>query len=224
MSPDAALFAARHPRSKVLDAIRREAFISIVRVDSRDHALCAAEGISRAGFSLIEMTLTIPGALDIIQETVSRFGDRLIVGAGTILHPDICRAAISAGAAFIVSPSTDPEVIEVARAHDTVCIPGAQTPTEVVAGWRAGADMIKIFPAGLAGGPAFIRALKAPFPQIEFVPSNGVDSSNAAQYLAAGATAVGVGGPIFDSASLKSGDADTIAANARRFAQALRAG
>lgn len=224
MPADANISAARHPRSEVLDAIRREAFISIVRVDSRDHALCAAEGIASAGFSLIEMTLTIPGALEIIRETVAKFGDRLIVGAGTVLDPETCRGAISAGAAFIVSPSTDPEVIKAARAHHTVCMPGAQTPTEVFAGWRAGADMIKIFPAGLAGGPAFIRALKAPFPQIEFVPSNGVDNANAAQYLAAGATAVGVGSPIFDAASLKSGDADTIAANARRFSQALRAG
>ncbi len=116
------------------------------------------------------------------------------------------------------------EVIAETRAADVVCMPGAQTPTEVFAGWKAGADIIKIFPAGLVGGPAYIRALKAPFPQIEFVPSNGVDISNAAQYLAAGATAVGVGGLIFDPASLNTANVNAIAENARRFFQALRPG
>ena len=212
------------PKTRVLEAIRREAFISIVRVDSRRHAFVAAEGIAGSGFSLVEITLTVPGALSIIEDLVERLGDRIIVGAGTVVDQSMCTAAIAAGAAFIVSPCTDTEVIAVARGSDIVSMSGAQTPTEVVTGWKAGADMIKIFPAGLAGGPAYIRALKAPFPQIEFVPSNGIDISNAAQYLAAGATAVGVGSLIFDQSSLDTGDVEAIAQNARRFFQALRPG
>lgn len=214
--------AARRSKVEVLATIRREAFIPIVRVDSREHALCAAEGIVRAGFSLIEITLTIPGALGVIEEAVARFGKQLIVGAGTVLDPGTCQAAIAAGASFIVSPSTDPEVIEATRLNDVVSIPGAQTPTEVFAGWKAGADLIKIFPAGLSGGPAYLKALRGPFPQIPFVPSNGIDAVNAAQYLAAGATAVGIGGQIFDPASLGRGDVEAIAENARRFSAALR--
>ncbi len=214
--------AQKHTRAEVIAAIRKAAFVPIVRVRTREQAMCAAEGIVHGGFSLIEMTLTIPGALGIIEETVARFGKQLIVGAGTVLDPNACRDAIAAGASFIVSPSTDPDVIAVVRAHDLVCMPGAQTPTEVFTGWRAGADMIKIFPAGFAGGPAFIRALKEPFPHIELVPSNGVDRGNAAEYLQAGATAVGIGGLIFDRASLDRGDVKAIASNAQQFARALR--
>ena len=215
---------ARRSKEEVLGAIRSEAFIPIVRVNSREHALCAAEGIVRAGFSLIEITLTIPDALGVIEEVVTRFGKQLIVGAGTVLDTESCRSAIAAGASFVVSPSTDPVVIKATRSSGVVSMPGAQTPTEIVTGWKAGADLVKIFPAGLAGGPAYIRALRGPFPEIPFVPSNGIDHGNAAHYLAAGATAVGVGGPIFHAVSLARGDVEAIARDVRSFAEALRSG
>jgi 2-dehydro-3-deoxyphosphogluconate aldolase/(4S)-4-hydroxy-2-oxoglutarate aldolase len=212
----------RLSKQNVLSTIREFAVIPVLRVDSRDQALCAVEGVVLAGYPLIEITLTIPNAINLIAELVEHYKEKLIVGAGTVIDTDMCSAAISAGAGFIVSPSTDPEVIRVVRERQVVCIPGAQTPTEVITAWKAGADLVKIFPAGLSGGPAYIRALKGPFPQVEFVPSNGVDLSNAAEYIAAGSTAVSLGGLIFESRALLNGESKVIAANATRFIEHFR--
>jgi 2-dehydro-3-deoxyphosphogluconate aldolase/(4S)-4-hydroxy-2-oxoglutarate aldolase len=166
--------------------------------------------------------LTVPNALKVVEEVTRRFGQELIVGAGTVLNIEDCEAAIQAGAQFIVSPATDPKVIKVSRQQGIVSMPGALTPTEVLIAMQSGADLVKIFPADTAGGPRYIRALKGPFPQIEFVPSGGVDMSNIAEYLASGAVAVSIGSLIFDPKALSEGRSDVIAEKMQSFSAAVQ--
>ena len=209
-------------KAEVLAQIRQTGLLPVVRVASREHALCAAEGVVRAGVPLIEITLTIPGAIETIKELTERYGSKLIVGAGTVLDAALCHAAIQNGAEFIVSPSFELPVLAAAKEHETVCISGALTPTEAIAAWRAGADLVKIFPCGPMGGAKYIRALKGPFPQIDFVATSGVDIHNAAEFIAAGTIAVGVGEKIFDPIAIQEGDVDRICSNAIQFVTALQ--
>ncbi len=210
------------PREKVLAMIEETGVIPVVRVAGPEQAFCAVEASMRAGISVAEITLTTPKALDIIAQLAERYKDELLVGAGTVLDPESCRAAILAGAEFIVSPSVNPRMIEMARRYGKICMPGALTPTEVLTAWEAGADLVKVFPCGLVGGPRYIRQLRGPFPQIRFVPSQGVEVENVAEFIAAGAVAVGVGEEIFDPAAVQQGDLDRVSANARRYVEAIR--
>jgi len=207
----------RYSKSAVLAAIRDCRLVPVVRVASREQALCAAKGLVSASFPLIEITMTVPGALTIIQELSECYGSSLIVGAGTVLDLDTCQSALQMGASFIVSPSYDRAVIGSAIAHDTTCIAGALTPTEIVAAWRAGADMVKVFPCGLVGGPLYIRALKGPLPDIALVPSSGVKLETVSEFLKAGSSAVAVGEPIFQKRALDANDYEAIARNTASF-------
>jgi len=202
-----------------LNLVRKKRLIPVVRVTSKEQARCAAKGILSAGFPLIEITMTVPGALEIIRELSGGYGGELMVGAGTVLDDETCLQAVHAGATFIVSPSYEAAVIETANAHDTACIAGALTPTEILAAHRNGADMVKVFPCGALGGARYIRALKGPFPDIELVPSSGVNRETAAEFLDAGSTAVAIGEPIFEKHALATGDHQKIESNAAYFQQ-----
>jgi 2-dehydro-3-deoxyphosphogluconate aldolase/(4S)-4-hydroxy-2-oxoglutarate aldolase len=194
----------------------------VVRVSTREQAICAVDGIVAAGITVVEITLTVPGAIQIVEELASKYGQELLVGAGTVLDAETCRLAVLAGAEFIVSPAFDARVLEVARRYGKICIPGALTPTEALVAWQAGADLVKIFPCNSVGGPSYIRSLKGPFPQIEVVVTGGVNLENVAQYLAAGVAAVGVGEIILERAAIQAGNVAAITANARRFVDAIR--
>lgn len=211
-----------HTRERVLGIIEEVGVIPVVRVAGPEQAFWAVEAIVRAGIPIAEVTLTTPKALDIIAKLIERYGDTLLVGAGTVLDAETCRSAILAGAEFIVSPCADLRMIEMAHRYSKVCVPGALTPSEVLAAWQAGADLLKIFPCGLAGGPEYIRQLKGPFPQIRVVPSQGVTPENMAEFVAAGIFAVGVGGEVFEPTALKLGDMGLVSSNARRYAEAIR--
>lgn len=213
----------RRTKDDVLTAIREHRLVPVVRVISREQALCAAEGIVKANFPLIEITMTVPGAMGIIKELSANYPDKLIVGAGTVLDAETCDAALRAGAGFIVSPSFDEPVIRTSNGHGTACIAGALTPTEIVAAWRASADMVKVFPCGLVGGQRYIRALKGPLPDIQLIPSSGVNLETAAEFLEAGSTAVAVGEPIFQKRALEAGDSDAIGKNIARFMEICKA-
>lgn len=176
------------------------------------------------GINIAEITLTVPNAVSIIKELSTRYGDDLLVGAGTVLDTESCRAALDAGAEFIVSPALDVEVVKLARQHGKITMPGALTPTEVLAAWKSGADFVKVFPCNSVGGPSYIRSLKGPFPQIEFVVTGSVTVENVSQFIAAGVTAVGVGESVISKRTLDANDAAAIAANARNFLQAIRPG
>ena len=210
-------------KENTLSLIREIGLVPIVRAPSAEDALKAAEAIIEGGIGIAEITMTVPNAIRVMERVAERYGDKALLGAGTILDPETCRAALLAGAQFIVTPSLDVRVIEVAKRYSKAIVPGALTPTEVVTAWQAGADLVKIFPCGPVGGPKYIRALKGPFPHIDFVPTGGVNLETTPEFIKAGATAVAVGGELVDSNALKEGRLDVIAANARKYLDAVRA-
>ena len=210
-------------RERSLALIREVGLVPIVRAPSPEDAFRAAEAIVSGGIGIAEITMTVPNAIRVMERVAERYGDKVLLGAGTILDPESCRAALLAGAEFIVTPSLDVRVIEMARRYSKPCFPGALTPTEVLTAWQAGADMVKIFPAGPVGGPKYIKALKGPFPQIDFVPTGGVNLETTPEFIKAGAAAVAVGGELVDVKALREGKVDVITSNARRFMDAVRA-
>jgi 2-dehydro-3-deoxyphosphogluconate aldolase/(4S)-4-hydroxy-2-oxoglutarate aldolase len=211
-------------KEKALTRIREVGLIPIVRAPSAEDAMRAAEAIVAGGIGIAEITMTVPGALRVMEAVAARYGDKVLLGAGTILDTETCRAAMLAGAQFIVTPSLDVRVIEMARRYAKPVFPGALTPTEVVTAWQAGADMVKIFPCGPVGGPKYIKALKGPLPHIEMVPTGGVNLETAAEFIKAGAAAVAVGGELVDMKALKEGKLDQITETAKKFVEAVRAG
>jgi 2-dehydro-3-deoxyphosphogluconate aldolase/(4S)-4-hydroxy-2-oxoglutarate aldolase len=209
-------------KQKALALIREVGLVPIVRAPSADDALHAAEAIIEGGIGIAEITMTVPNAIRVMERVAEKFGDKVLLGAGTILDPESCRAALLAGAEFIVTPCLNPQVIEVARRYSKPCFPGALTPTEVVSAWQSGADMVKIFPCGPVGGPSYIRALKGPFPQIDFIPTGGVNLETTPEFIKAGAAAVAVGGELVNVKVLKEGQLDVVVAHARKFVEAVR--
>jgi 2-dehydro-3-deoxyphosphogluconate aldolase/(4S)-4-hydroxy-2-oxoglutarate aldolase len=209
-------------REKSLALIRELGLIPIVRAHSPEDAFRAVEAIVSGGIHIAEITMTVPNAIRVMERVVERYGEKVLLGAGTILDPESCRTALLAGAEFIVTPSLDVRVIELARRYSKPCFPGALTPTEVVAAWQAGADMVKIFPCGPVGGPKYIKALKGPFPQIDFIPTGGVNLETTPEFIKAGAAAVAAGGELVDAKALGEGNLEVITSNARKFVEAVR--
>ena len=193
----------------------------MVRAESADLAFKAIEAALAGGVNVIEVTFTVPGALGIIRQLASRISDDLILGAGTVLDPDTAVNAIGAGARFIVSPNTNVDTIEAARSKGAAVFPGAFTPTEVIAAWQAGADIIKIFPANVVG-PSYLKDLHGPFPEIPLMPTGGVDLTTARTWLEHGAVALGVGGALIDKKLMKEGKFAEITERARKFRQILQ--
>lgn len=209
-------------KERTLSLIREAGLVPIVRAESGEDALRAAEAIIEGGIGIAEITMTVPGAIRVLERVADRYGDAVLLGAGTVLDPETCRAALLAGAEFIVTPSLKLTVLEMARRYSKACVPGALTPTEIVTAWEAGADMVKVFPCGPLGGPKYIKALKGPFPQIDFVPTGGVNLETTPEFIKAGAAAVAVGGELVNAQALKEGRVEVIAANARKYLEAVR--
>lgn len=204
-------------REEVLQQIRKVALVPVLRATSAELAIKAAAAIEAGGVSLLEVTMTVPGAIDVISAVIKSSQGRVVVGAGTVLDPETARACIIAGAQFVVSPALNLGTIEVCRRYSIAVIPGALTPTEIVTAWEAGADIVKVFPCGSLGGPKYLAALKGPLPQIELIPTGGVSLSNAADFLAAGACALGAGSDLVDSSALAKGNLDVITENTRKY-------
>jgi 2-dehydro-3-deoxyphosphogluconate aldolase/(4S)-4-hydroxy-2-oxoglutarate aldolase len=207
----------------VIEQIRAIGIIPVVRAQSAGEALTAVDAICAGGIPVLEITMTVPGAVTIINELTKRLGDDALIGAGTVLDAETARQCIVAGARFIVSPSLDVLTIEACRTLGVPVFPGAMTPTEVVTAWKAGADAVKVFPANAVGGAAYLKSLKAPLPQIELIPTGGVSLKNIAEYIAAGALAVGVGADLVDLAAVRNGDNASITAKAREYVAAVNA-
>lgn len=191
--------------------------VPVVRASTSQQALLAAEAVCAGGIPVVEITMTVPGAVEVIAQLVRTLGNDVLIGAGTVLDADAARECISAGAQFVVSPGFDRDTIEFVCQEDKLMMAGALTPTEVVASWKAGADFVKIFPCGSVGGPKYIRALRGPFPQIPFVPTGGVNLETAGDFIRAGSAALGVGGELVGAETLKAGGASRITENARKF-------
>jgi 2-dehydro-3-deoxyphosphogluconate aldolase/(4S)-4-hydroxy-2-oxoglutarate aldolase len=211
-------------KQRALEKIREVGLIPIVRAPTAEIALAAAEAIVASGVGVAEITMTVPNALVVLREVARRFGSRALIGAGTILDAKTCARAIAAGAEFIVSPSFELPVVRATRKAKKVSIPGALTPTEILAAWRAGADLVKVFPCGPVGGPAYIKAIRGPLPDIPLVPTGGVNLETTPAFMRAGAAAVAAGGELVDIRALAEGRVDVVTENARRFLEAVRAG
>ena len=204
-------------KTEVIQRIRDTGLIPVVRAESAELAMRAVEAIKTGGVDVVEVTMTVPGAIDVIAKLAATFGTEVLIGAGTVLDPDIANRCVQAGAQFIVSPALNEETIAFCRRNDVAVFPGALTPTEVVHAWNAGADAVKVFPAGAVGGASYLKALKAPLPQVELVPTGGVSLKTAADFIKAGAMALGVGADLVDLKALRENHDEVITERARQF-------
>lgn len=204
-------------KREVRERIAEIGIVPVVRASSPREARIAAEAVCAGGIPIAEITMTVPGAVDVIRELVKSSGAGLLVGAGTVLDAETARRCLDAGAQFLVSPGFDLETVRLAAQESKVMMAGALTPTEVITAWKAGSDFVKVFPCGQVGGAKYIKALKGPLPQVPLVPTGGVNLQTAAEFILAGAAALGVGGELVTSEALKSGKPELIVENARKF-------
>jgi len=204
-------------KHEVMERISSVGLIPVVRATSAKEAMAVAEAIKAGGVPILEITMTVPDAVKAIAELTEYYDDEVLVGAGTVLDAETARACILAGARFIVSPSLDLGTIEMCKRYSVVVTPGALTPTEVITAWQAGADAVKIFPCGAVGGAKYLRALKAPFPQVEMIPTGGISLNSAAEFIKAGAIALGVGSDLVDIKAIRSGQQEKVTEAARAY-------
>ena len=210
-------------KAEKLNLIRETGVIAIMRAQSSEQLIAAADAIKAGGVQAIEVTMTTPGALDVIAEASSRYGQDVLFGAGSVLDAETARAAILAGAGFVVAPTLNLAVVELCNRYSIPVMPGCYTPTEMITAWEAGADMIKLFPASV-GGPALIRAIRAPLPQLEIVPVGGVNLDTAAEFIAKGTAALGVGSSLVNQKLLDTGDMDELECRAEAFIREVQKG
>jgi 2-dehydro-3-deoxyphosphogluconate aldolase/(4S)-4-hydroxy-2-oxoglutarate aldolase len=204
-------------KEEIKDRILEVGIIPVVRANSPDEAMTAVNAICEGGIPIVEITMTVPGAIETIREVADTLGKDVLVGAGTVLDAETALLCIYAGAQFIVSPGLDRGTVDLVAREGKLMMAGALTPTEVISAWRAGSDFVKIFPCGQVGGPNYIKSLRAPFPEIPFVPTGGVNLNTAADFILAGCVALGVGGELVQAAALKSGHPEIITETARKF-------
>ncbi len=210
-------------KSDKLNLIRDTGVIAIMRAQSSGQLIAAADAIKAGGVRVIEVTMTTPGALDVIAEATKRYGDAVLFGAGSVLDAETARAAILAGADFIVAPTLNLDVIALCNRYSIPVMPGCFTPTEMLTAWEAGADMVKLFPAEI-GGPALVKAIRAPLPQLEIVPVGGVDLNTAADFIRSGAAALGVGSSLVNQTLLDAGDMAELTRRAAAFIEEVQKG
>jgi 2-dehydro-3-deoxyphosphogluconate aldolase/(4S)-4-hydroxy-2-oxoglutarate aldolase len=210
-------------KTEKLNLIRETGVIAIMRAHSSAQLMAAAEAIRQGGVRVIEVTMTTPGALEVIGVASAQFGDQTLFGAGSVLDPETARAAILAGAGFIVAPTLKLETIALCNRYGIPVIPGIATPTEALTAWEAGADMVKLFPASF-GGPELVKAILAPLPQLEIVPVGGVDLDTATEFIRSGSAALGVGSSLVNQKLLDSGDMAELTRRAAAFIEKVRLG
>lgn len=204
-------------KQKVRERILEIGIVPVVRASSASEACLAADAVCQGGIPIVEITMTVPGALDVIRELVKNCGSDVLIGAGTVLNAQSAQKCLDAGAQFLVSPGFNLPTVDLAVREGKLIMAGALTPTEIMAAWDAGADFIKVFPCGQLGGPKYIKSLKGPFPEIPFVPTGGVNLATAAEFLEAGSVALGIGGELVQAHALKTKQPEIIIENARKF-------
>ncbi len=208
-------------RDQSLQRIMESGIVAVVRADSSEALVQVVEALAAGGVTAAEITFTVPDAIDALKNVRKALGDRVVLGAGTVLDPETCRAALLAGAEFIVAPVVNLDVIRLCRRYDKAVMPGAFTPTEVLSAWEAGADVVKVFPADV-GGPGYLKALRGPLPQVRLMPTGGVDLKTAADFLKAGACCLGVGSSLVDPKLIASKNFDQIQALANQYCEIVR--
>jgi len=196
--------------------------VPVVRAATAEQGMRAAEAVCAGGIPIVEMTMTVPGAISLIAELVKKMGSEVLIGAGTVLDADTAQRCLDAGAKFLVSPGFNLETVKLAAQHGVLMMAGSLTPTEVINTWKAGSDFVKIFPCGNVGGAKYIKALKAALPHIPMIPTGGVNLTTAAEFIQAGAAALGIGGELVSAAALQSGNTSEIVENARKYVAIVR--
>ena len=204
-------------KQQVRERITEIGIVPVVRASSPEQAVLAAQAVCEGGIPIVEITMTVPGAVDVIRELRKTADSSILIGAGTVLNSEMARRCVDAGAEFLVSPGLDIPTLEFAAREDKLMLAGALTPTEVITAWSAGSELVKVFPCGQLGGASYIKALKGPLPQVPMVPTGGVNLNTAGDFIKAGAAALGVGGELVQSDALKAGQPQTIVENARKF-------
>jgi len=205
----------------VLKRCREIGLIPVLRADSEDQALALASAVAAGGVTVMEVTMTVPGAIRVMRKLAEQRPD-ILIGAGTVLDPETARACILEGAQFIVSPALNVKTIEMCHRYSVAVLPGALTPTEIVTAWQAGADVVKVFPASALGGAKYLKSIKAPLPQVELIPTGGVSQATAYEFLQAGAFALGVGADLVDPKAIADGSPEIITENARKYLEIVR--
>ena len=206
---------------ETMRALREIGLVPVLRANGVEQAMELAEAIAAGGVTVLEVTMTVPGAIEVMRR-LRKQRPEMLVGAGTVLDPETARMCILEGARFVVSPALNVRTIEMCQRYSIPVLPGALTPTEIVTAWQAGADVVKVFPAGAMGGAKYIRALKAPLPQVEMIPTGGVSLGTALEFLEAGAFGLGVGADLMDARALAEGRQASITENARRYLEIVR--
>lgn len=210
-------------KQRVRERIVEIGIVPVVRASSPREARMATDAVCEGGIPIVEITMTVPGAVGVIKELTEGGRSDVLVGAGTVLNADTARLCIDAGAQFLVSPGFNRQTVELAKREGKLMIAGALTPTEIMTAWEAGSDFVKVFPCGQVGGAKYIKALKGPFPQIPLVPTGGVNLDTASAFIKAGAAALGVGGELLQAEALRDNKPEVIVENARKFLAAVKA-
>ena len=208
-------------RHENLQRVLDRGLVAIIRADSSEQLVSVARALYEGGVDIIEVTFTTPGVVEVISAVKKELGKHVLVGAGTVLDPETARTAILAGAEFLVSPSVNLDVIKLALRYDKGIMPGAYTPTEVLTAWEAGADIVKLFPADI-GGPAYLKALKGPLPQVRIMPTGGVNLQTLKEFVKAGACAVGLGGQLVEKDAVERGDFARISSLASQYVELMK--
>ncbi len=206
---------------EVIRKIEEIGIIPVIRAATVEEATRAVKAVCAAGIPVVEITMTVPNAISVIREVAQQHGNKVLIGAGTVITADQAESCIRAGAEFLVSPGLSATVLSVARVSEKLAIPGALTPTELMNAHDHGARLVKIFPCGNVGGPKYIKSLKAPFPHAALIPTGGVNAANAAEFIAAGAFALGVGADLVDAQALREGNLEKITAAAQELVHAV---
>jgi 2-dehydro-3-deoxyphosphogluconate aldolase/(4S)-4-hydroxy-2-oxoglutarate aldolase len=209
-------------KHEVAQKIAEIGIVPVVRAASAQQGMLAAEAVCKGGIPVVEMTMTVPGAIELIGQLAKNMGSDVLVGAGTVTDAETAHRCMEAGAQFLVSPGFDLETVRLANRKGTLIMAGGLTPTEVITAWKAGSDLVKIFPCGTVGGAKYIKALKGPLPHIPMVPTGGVNLNTAAEFIQAGSAALGVGGELVSASALKSGNVEEIVEAARKFVAIVR--
>jgi 2-dehydro-3-deoxyphosphogluconate aldolase/(4S)-4-hydroxy-2-oxoglutarate aldolase len=204
-------------KTDMIQRIHQIGLVPVLRATSAKEAMTIADAIIAGGVTVLEITMTVPGAIQVIEQLAKHHGEKLLIGAGTVLDAETARSCLLAGAQFIVSPALDVRTIELCRRYSVPVMPGALTPTEIVTAWQAGADVVKVFPCSALGGAKYLKALQGPLPQIQLIPTGGVSLGTAEEFLSAGAFALGVGGDLVDAKAAAEGRTEVITENARKY-------
>ena len=209
-------------KSDVISRITKTGVIPVIRAASADEASRAIDAIKAGGIDIFEITMTVPGAIQLIEKLAASYANDALIGAGTVLDAQTARDCVDAGAQFIISPALNLDTIRFCKESETIVMPGALTPTEIVTAWNAGADFVKVFPASAVGGASYLKAVKAPLPQIRLIPTGGVSLDTAADFIKAGAEAVGVGGELVDLKAIRENRAEIITERAQQFLEIIK--